>query len=80
MGEALRCRVGYFTRGGVVGRRAFVDGMFTALRERFPEGRKNGARDLRDIDAGDLCSLRVPQRAVAANSGVRRADSAPTDR
>jgi putative transposase len=69
MGEALRCRVGYFTRGGVVGRRAFVDGMFTALRERFPEGRKSGARDLRDIDGGDLCSLRALREGIKGTTG-----------
>jgi putative transposase len=64
LGDALRCRVAYFTRGGVIGRRAFVDEMFESLRERFPEGRKDGARTMRDLECGDLCSLRTPRAGV----------------
>jgi putative transposase len=53
----------FHTRGrggsaGVCGRD--VHGAAGAL----PEGRKSGARDLRDIDAGDFCSLRTPRLGV----------------
>jgi putative transposase len=58
LGEALRLRVAYFTRGGVIGRRAYVEGYFKAERGRFPPGRTDGARPWRGIAAGDLWSLR----------------------
>lgn len=44
---ALRDRVGYFSRGGVLGSKEFVDRVFALKRDRFPEGRKDGARKLR---------------------------------
>ena len=45
----LRCRVRYFTDGAVIGSRAFVNGVFGALRERFGATRKTGARRLRGL-------------------------------
>ena len=48
-GEALRCRVRYFTDGMVFGKRKFVDGVFEAARERFGKARKSGARPLREV-------------------------------
>jgi putative transposase len=58
LAEALRCRVAYFTRGGAIGGRAFVEGVFTAARDRFPIGRKDGARPWRGVEGDGLWSLR----------------------
>jgi putative transposase len=58
LGEALRCRVAYFTRGGVIGRRAFLEKFFQHERWRFPPRRTSGARPWHGIEAGDLWSLR----------------------
>ena len=56
---ALRDRVRYFSRSGVLGTREFVDRIFGLKRDRFPEGRKDGARKLRGaVDWGSLRSLR----------------------
>ena len=43
----LRCRVRYFTDGAVIGSKAFVNEAFAAARERFTEGRKDGARRMK---------------------------------
>ena len=40
----LRLKVRYFADGAVLGTRGFVDGVFTALRERFGAKRADGAR------------------------------------
>jgi REP element-mobilizing transposase RayT len=60
----LRCRVRYFTEGAVLGSRAYVNEVYEAMRERFGEKRKTGARRmaglakeetlyaLRDVKAG----------------------------
>ncbi|MGJ8726265.1 MAG: transposase [Roseibacillus sp.] len=47
MAGMLRCRVRYFTDGAVIGSKTFVDDTFAAARERFPEKRKDGARQMR---------------------------------
>jgi putative transposase len=65
LAEALRCRVSYFTRGGVIGRRAFLEKFFAADRGRFPAARRDGARPWRGIEAGDMCSLRDLRRPTA---------------
>ncbi len=49
LGEALRCRVRYFTDGMVVGSREFVDQVFKQSRERFGKKRKTGARPMRNV-------------------------------
>jgi hypothetical protein len=57
----LRCRVRYFTDGGVIGSKAFVNEAFAAARERFTERRKDGARRMRGSGApaaGELWSMR----------------------
>ncbi len=57
----LRCRVRYFTDGAVIGSKAFVNEVFMSARERFPQGRRDGARRLRGngrAAAGVLWSLR----------------------
>jgi REP element-mobilizing transposase RayT len=56
--DYLRLRVRYFADGAVLGTRGFVDGLFTAMRERFGEKRKDGARRLRGVQA-ELYSLRA---------------------
>jgi REP element-mobilizing transposase RayT len=55
---ALRDRVRYFTRGGVLGTREFVDRIFGLKRDRFPEGRNDGARKMRGGDWGTMMALR----------------------
>jgi len=48
-GEAMRCRVRYFSDGMNVGGREFVDQVFTKSRERFGKKRKTGARPMRGV-------------------------------
>ena len=56
---ALRDRVGYFARGGVLGSKEFVDRVFAMNRGQFPATRKNGARKMRgNVDWGEMRSLR----------------------
>jgi putative transposase len=55
---ALRAKVRYFARGGVLGTEAFVERIFALKRDRFPAGRKDGARRMRGADWGGLRSLR----------------------
>jgi len=56
---ALRDRVGYFSRGGVLGSKEFVNRVFALKREQFPATRKDGARRMRgDVDWGEMRSLR----------------------
>jgi hypothetical protein len=47
--DYLRCKVRYFSDGGVIGGKAFVEEMFAALRKRFGPKRKDGARPLRGL-------------------------------
>jgi putative transposase len=49
--ELLRCRVRYFTDGAVIGGKAFVNEVFSAMKERFGPNRKDGARRMRGLDA-----------------------------
>lgn len=49
--EYLRLRVRYFTDGGVLGTRVFVEGVFASLRERFGPKRESGARAMRGVEA-----------------------------
>ena len=61
MAAMLGCRVRYFTDGAVIGSKAFVNEAFAGARERFPVGRKDGARRMRGSGkaaAGVLWSLR----------------------
>ena len=62
--QVLRCRVRYFTDGGVIGSRAFVDGCFERERERFGANRKSGARKIRGGVLGTVMSLRDLSRGV----------------
>jgi REP element-mobilizing transposase RayT len=59
IGNQLLRRIRYFTDGAVIGSRHFVDEVFAASRERFPEKRKDGARPMRGQDASlKLWSMR----------------------
>lgn len=67
MAKMLRCRVRYFTDGAVIGSKEFVNEAFAGARERFSEGRKDGARRLRGdakAAAGTLWSLRDLQVGI----------------
>ena len=57
-GEMLRCRVRYFADGAVLGSKEFVNTIFAAERHRFGPKRQTGARPLRGVAAGSLCTLR----------------------
>jgi hypothetical protein len=65
--QMLRCRLRYFTDGGVIGSRAFVDEVFRETRERFGPKRKTGARKLRGAGsaaAGMIWSARDLQKGI----------------
>ncbi|MBN8418550.1 MAG: hypothetical protein J0L73_06535 [Verrucomicrobia bacterium] len=49
--ELVRLRVRYFTEGVVLGSREFVEGIFSAQRERFSPKRKDGARRIAESEA-----------------------------
>ncbi|MDG0993921.1 MAG: transposase [Akkermansiaceae bacterium] len=49
VGEALRCKVRYFSDGMTFGSRDFVNNVFKHARERFGEKRKSGARPLKGV-------------------------------
>jgi len=48
-GEALRCKVRYFSDGMVFGSRSFVDKVFNGSRGHFSEKRTTGARPIRGV-------------------------------
>ena len=56
--EALRCRVRYFSDGGVLGSREFVEQVFKEHRGFFGPKRKTGARPLRSAALGDVFTAR----------------------
>ena len=49
--ELVRLRVRYFTEGVVLGSKEFVEGIFSAQRERFSPKRKEGARRIAESEA-----------------------------
>ena len=55
---ALRDRVRYFSRGGVLGTKEFVDRIFGMKKDHFPIGRIDGARKLRGAGWGAITALR----------------------
>ena len=57
-GEALRCRVRYFSDGVILGSRGFVDEAFRRHREYFSAKRTTGARPMRHGEWGGLCTAR----------------------
>jgi hypothetical protein len=58
MGEALHCRVRYFSDGLALGSQEFVDQVFKQHRDQFGPKRKTGARAMRWADWGGLCTAR----------------------
>ena len=58
MGEALHCRVRYFSDGLALGSAEFVDQVFKQHRDQFGPKRKTGARAMRWADWGGLCTAR----------------------
>ena len=50
IGEAMRCKVRYFSDGMTLGNKAFVEKVFQGARERFGEKRKSGARSMRGMN------------------------------
>ena len=58
MWQVLRCRVRYFTEGGVLGSRAFVDEFFERERPRFGEKRESGARMMNGGEWAGVMALR----------------------
>lgn len=58
MGEFLKIRVRYFTDGGVLGSKGFVEEIFHELRERFGPKRKVAAHRFRGLESTDCFSLR----------------------
>lgn len=62
--EALRCRVRYFTDGAVLGSREFVQSYFESHRETFGTKRRDGPREMRGSDWGDLKCIRGLRREV----------------
>jgi hypothetical protein len=50
--------VRWFSDGVAIGSKGFVEGIFTRCREHFGPKRKNGARKIREDEAGSLHALR----------------------
>ena len=66
--ELVRCRVRYFSQGLALGSKGYVEEIFKAMRERFSEKRKDGARRLRGTEKNVvLYALRDLGRVKADN-------------
>jgi REP element-mobilizing transposase RayT len=63
-GQALRCRVRYFSDGVILGSRAFVDEAFKRHRGYFSPSRANGARPMKHGQWGGLCTARRLRMSV----------------
>ena len=59
LAQLLRCRVRYFSDGFAVGRRSFLEWVFGGMRERFCDGREDGARRMVGGDWDGLQSIRA---------------------
>jgi len=64
--DVLRCRVRYFTDGAILGSKSFVEGIFTANRERYGSKRKTGARSMRGAEWGSLKVLRDLRKEIVS--------------
>jgi REP element-mobilizing transposase RayT len=62
--QALRCRMRYFSDGGVFGSGDFVEQAFERHRDRYGTRRKTGARQMRGAQWGELRVLRDLQIEV----------------
>jgi hypothetical protein len=65
--EGLRHQVRYFSRGVAVGSEAFLEEFFQNHRERFQTARKSGARPMKEVDFGDIKSMRGLRTGVVKN-------------
>ncbi len=63
-GQALRCRVRYFTDGVVLGTREYVEEVFKRHRNHFGAKRKCGAQPMAGAEWGGLHTVRRLRRAV----------------
>ncbi|NQU40482.1 MAG: hypothetical protein HQ523_11055 [Lentisphaerae bacterium] len=63
-GQALRCRVRYFSDGVILGSRSFVDEAFARHRHYFSAKRTTGARPMRHGQWDGLCTLRRLRMSV----------------
>jgi len=57
-GQALRCRVRYFSDGVILGSRSFVDAAFARHRNTFSPKRTTGARPMKHGEWEGLCTVR----------------------
>lgn len=67
--ELMRSRIRYFTEGGAIGSRQFVDGVFESCRDQFGARRQTGARRMRGRCWQGLMSLRDLRGDVFGKSG-----------
>ncbi len=67
-GQALRCRVRYFSDGVALGSRAFVESVFQAHRDYFGARRKSGARPMRRVTFKGLYTARDLRLAAVTPS------------
>jgi hypothetical protein len=66
--QSLRCRVRYFSDGCAIGAWDFVEGVFAKHRMRFGARRRNGAREMRNVDFPGLFAARdLRRKAVRAS-------------
>jgi len=63
-GQLVRCRVRYFSHGVAIGGRAFIEKVFQERRECFGPQRKDGARPIREAEAGLFAMRALRRRAV----------------
>jgi REP element-mobilizing transposase RayT len=68
--ESMRCRVRYFSDGCAIGAVDFVEGVFTKNRDRFGRRRNNGAREMRNVDFGGLCTVRDLRNQAVRPAGA----------
>ena len=61
---AVRCRVRYFTDGGVIGSCKYVQDIFESLRGQFGTKRRSGPRRMKGSDWDGLTVLRDLRRGV----------------
>ena len=58
LNELLRSRVRYFTDGAIIGSRVFVEDAFGRHRTNFGARRETGARPVKGVAFGDMCTAR----------------------
>jgi putative transposase len=68
-GQALRCRVRYFSDGVALGSQAFVESVFQAHRGYFGTRRQSGARPMRRLAFADLFTARDLRLAAVTPPG-----------